>query len=502
MSGSFAPSTAGIQAALPAQSQQNPLQMLSTFQGIQNQQVQNKLYQQDLLNRQQELQNLQLTNTTGQLANTKTIQGMASGVAWMLYTDPNLNYQRANDGINLAEGLGYPSSQLEKLRQTITPDMSPDQIRPIFRNAAMYFTPPDTQQRMMNPGTTTLKSGLVDYPAVVPQVGDLQGRPAGVPVLAWPANTGIGGAQSGIQQVAPPGWQQGVTPGGGTEQVPSPALNPFGNPIILPSSGGSGGTVAPPTPAVAGGPVAPAPAQSAAPPPAQGAPNVTTGGLVRTALSPEEQAANAQSAQKFQAETAFDSGYAQSNQQNLGALEALRNADTGKGSTERNWAKGFVLSVFGPDYAKRLGIDENKVDWFDIANKYLTARQANLSGPAATDFARHERELSNPSVETQNQAAVHMHLINTGFDNMREAAFRSYMALPQNQGAGVTDPNVTGGFQRYWSNYMNSHDYRAFMPENRNERSATIDGLQPGAETDNYGASLQDANAIGVKVTP
>ena len=482
----------GITSALPAQSQQNPLQMLSTIQGIQNSQSLNKLYQQELLNKQQDLENLKLTNQTGQLANTKTIQGMASGVSWMLHTDPNLTYERANDGINLAESLGYPSSQLEKLRSTITPDMSPDKMREIFGNAALYFTPPETAQRMMNPGTTTLTSGQVSYPAIVPQVGDMQGRPAGVPIPAWNQNQGIG-APGGVQQLPAPAFQAGVNPAGGVQQTPSPPLGPFGQPIqssatpiTLPSAG-SGGT---PTAA----PVAPPPL-GAAPPP-------TSGGLVTTALPAEQQAANTLSAAKLQSEMDFDSKYPQANQQNLAALGALRNANVGPGSTQRNWAQSFMLSVGGPDYAKRLGIDENKINWYDEANKYLTARQNALSGPAATDFGREQQKLSNPSTEISKNAAIQMHMINTGFDNMREAAIHTYMALPQNQGSSLTDPNVSAGFLRYWNNYMNTHDYRAFMPQNRNERSTTIDNLQPGAETDAYGSSLQDANSIGVKVTP
>ena len=455
--------------------------MLSTYQGIQNQQVQNKLYQQDLLNKQQELQNLELTNRTGELANTKTLQGMAAGVSWMLHTDPNLTYQRAMDGINGAEQMGYPSSQLEKVRSMITPDMPPDAMRELFGRIALNSVAandPEKAQRMMNPATGTLTSGQVTYPTLIPQVGDMQGRTPGVPILAWPQNQGIG-APSGVQQLPAPQWQSGVTSGGEGVQAPSPNLGPFGKPIILPSSGGSGGT----------GPAgAPAPGGA-----------FSSGGLVRTTLSPEETESNALSAVKMQTELYFDSGYAQANQQNLAALQALRNADVGAGSTERNWAKSFVLSVAGPDYAKRLGIDEGKINWFDEANKYLTARQNALSGPAATDFGREQQKLSNPNVEISKNAAIQMHMINTGFDNMREAAIKTYMA--QHPGADINDPNVSAGFTRYWNGYMNSHDYRAFMPQNRNERSATIDGLQP-TETDTYGASLKDANSIGVKVTP
>jgi len=321
----------------------------------------------------------------------------------------------------------------------------------------------------------------VAYPLLVQKPGNPMGLPAGVPQRAWSDNGGIGAA-GGIQQFPVPQWQQNVSPGGQTVQAPSPVIGPFNQPIVL--GGGTTGTTGTSTgttvPVVSG--------------PRAGGFNVTN-------LPPEQVAANQASSQKLNDELQFTGNYNRTNQQNLAALEALRNAPTGAGSTQRNWAKNFVLSVAGPDFAKRLGIDENQINWFDEANKYLTARQAAMSGPMSTDFARHQAELSNPSVEISKNAAIQMHQINSAYDNMRQAAIQTYLKLPQNQGRTLNDPNVSAGFLRYWNNYMNTHDYRAYMPQNKSERFKTVQSLRQD-ELDNFEHSQADANGIGVRVTP
>src|ERR1044072_7443143 len=76
VSGILAAGNIGKQAGEGAM---QPLTVMQTLQGIQNQQAQNKLYQQQLLNKQQELENLKLTNQTGNynLANAQQTRAQA-----------------------------------------------------------------------------------------------------------------------------------------------------------------------------------------------------------------------------------------------------------------------------------------------------------------------------------------------------------------------------------------------------------------------------------------
>ena len=178
----------GITAALPSQQQMNPLQAATTIQGIQNSQVLNKLYQQDLLNKQQELQNLQLTNQTGQstlaMAQRQRNGQLLFGLSNM--SDKQLQgggpiYQtlqsELNDGTIDAQRYPAMKAEIDKITQN-GGDQDGSLYRPLLNRGLTYsMAGPEAAAFLTGTRETSTTPGGLTQVVQVPGLGSAPGTP-------------------------------------------------------------------------------------------------------------------------------------------------------------------------------------------------------------------------------------------------------------------------------------------------------------------------------------
>lgn len=208
-------------------------------------------------------------------------------------------------------------------------------------------------------------------------------------------------------------------------------------------------------------------------------------GGVRPSLGPAEASAQAtmgqKSATQYAAEQQAAGGYGTRMFNLTKALTGLQNADTGPGSETVNMAKSFLLS-HGPDFLQHMGVDPNKIQAYDEANKYLIQYAMNqagalgegtdsklattLSGNANThisNLAAQDVVRANMALERMNQAAVN----SFGQTGLSPAKFSGWKA----QFASRVDPRVFAydmldeGKQRAMYNSMNDAQRKQFTQQ-------------------------------------
>lgn len=177
-----------------------------------------------------------------------------------------------------------------------------------------------------------------------------------------------------------------------------------------------------------------------------------TGGFNPTSAPTGEPLAMEGSAKQWDADRANAGSVAGRVYQLQSALDALQKGDTGPGSAALNNAKSFLLAR--SDLANYLpGVDANKVQAYDEANKYLTqyasAKAGSLGG--GTDAKLATTLAGNASTHISNLAAQDVVKANIGLERMDKAMTDAFAAtgLPANQyanwklqWAGKVDPRV------------------------------------------------------------
>lgn len=244
-----------------------------------------------------------------------------------------------------------------------------------------------------------------------------------------------------------------------------------------------------------GQPVSPASPARLQPTPAPAAqPQPTRPAAVITGQPPNQPAENAASAGLFGQEQAASSDFYVRDQQQGAALSSLRTAKTGPGTDTTNHWKSFFQAM-APDLSKAVGIDPNKITDFDTAKKYLTALATQAPGAAGSDLRTSLAQMSNPSTEISNRAAVHIMATIQGLSRMRQAAFQQF--VKENAGAdGSLSPGASQKFGSYMTKFGADHDYRAFTPMNEEEFKTAIKGMSAG-ERKRFNRSLDIAESHG-----
>lgn len=176
------------------------------------------------------------------------------------------------------------------------------------------------------------------------------------------------------------------------------------------------------------------------------------GGFNPTQAPTGESTAMEGSAKQWDADRANAGNVAGRIYQLQSALGALQKGDTGPGSDAVNNAKSFLLAR--TDLAKYLpGVDPEKVQAYDEANKYLTQYASAKAGSlgASTDFKLATTLAGNASTHISNLAAQDVVKANIGLERMDKAMTDAFAAtgLPANQyanwklqWAGKVDPRV------------------------------------------------------------
>lgn len=176
------------------------------------------------------------------------------------------------------------------------------------------------------------------------------------------------------------------------------------------------------------------------------------GGFNPTQAPTGESTAMEGSAKQWDADRANAGNVAGRIYQLQSALGALQKGDTGPGSDAVNNAKSFLLAR--TDLAKYLpGVDPEKVQAYDEANKYLTQYASAKAGSlgAGTDSKLATTLAGNASTHISNLAAQDVVKANIGLERMDKAMTDAFAAtgLPANQyanwklqWAGKVDPRV------------------------------------------------------------
>lgn len=270
-------SVSGILAAVPSGQQAfDPLKTFSTIGELQNRLVLNKVLQQDVENKAQEYQNLQLQNEQGQqsLAEKKlnVLSGAAYGILLTAQDHPEMltpDFVRSKvDAI--AQHFPGMADDVKKFEANLTPDDTPTSIAGKLSNIVFAGVGPVNSQALAG------KQGTI-------ATQDQSGRP--VTVGTWTPGAGMPGA--GQLQTVGPGVPMTLTPSEASSRVPvgrdpitgAEQTAPLGT--VTPRSMGGMGDNAPPAPATS---APPSGGQTAGnqPPPAPPAPKplpgqVTTG---------------------------------------------------------------------------------------------------------------------------------------------------------------------------------------------------------------------------------
>lgn len=228
----------GITAAVPpAQSSGgfaaiNPLQAIGTLSEVANRQVLNKLYQQDIINRQLEAQQVDQ-------AMKLKMGGVAAGLGMALALDPNASPDKARTLIGHFESLYGQSPALDMLKDHVSDGMSGSQVRELGRTIAYANTTPEVQQRMASPHIDWIDQGGQIKPMATYSPGSMGGQEPGVPQPAGAAlPTSMTPAQR-AQRV--PGPVNQLT--GQTTEVPLESVTPSDIPGGKAGPGGTGAVV-------------------------------------------------------------------------------------------------------------------------------------------------------------------------------------------------------------------------------------------------------------------
>lgn len=138
------------------------------------------------------------------------------------------------------------------------------------------------------------------------------------------------------------------------------------------------------------------------------------------------------------------------------ALQGVQNAQTGPGSDAINQVKSFALTL-APDIAKAIGIDPNKIQSFDEANKYLTQYAQTLAGGMGrgTDAQLASAITGNASTHISNLAAQDVIKVTMGIERFRQAQIAAFEA----QG----EPGGAAGYQNWAQHWAQTVDPRGFM---------------------------------------
>lgn len=154
------------------------------------------------------------------------------------------------------------------------------------------------------------------------------------------------------------------------------------------------------------------------------------------------------------------------------ALQSVQTAQTGPGSDAINQVKSLALTV-SPDIAKAIGIDPNKIQSFDEANKYLTQYAQTLAGGMGhgTDAQLASAITGNASTHISNLAAQDVIKVTMGIERMRQAQIAAFEA----QG----EPGGAAGYQNWAQHWTQTVDPRGFMldqltPTERHKMLSTI----------------------------
>lgn len=162
-----------------------------------------------------------------------------------------------------------------------------------------------------------------------------------------------------------------------------------------------------------------------------GAQTAGQAGGVRPSLGPAEAAAQATIGQKSAAQYAGEQqaagGYGTRMFNLTKALTGLQNADTGPGSETVNTAKSFLLA-HGPDFLQHMGVDPNKIQSYDEANKYLIQYAMNQAGALGegTDSKLATTLSGNANTHISNLAAQDVVRANMALERMNQAAVNSF----------------------------------------------------------------------------
>lgn len=428
--------TSGIQAALPQNSSSlsvmNPLDVMVKLQGLQNSQMQNKLYQQQLLNEQQSLENAKLTNRIGTQGLNTTMQSRARTIMFDLSN-------RADSDL-AGGGLFKQALDDELLAGTIdqnTHDRSIQQIdrvtanggdkngalyRPMLNSAFASTMSPSEQVEFLRGKVkqTTLPGGQ-SQDVLVPGLG------AGPGAQTTNVGTPYGGG------ISPEAGTDIVTlkaPDGTTRQFTKDQMNRLnlqgqgwtvvpqgsGTTIVPPGAVGGGAPLGAPgqpaaAPAAQPGTVAPVP--SNAPPPV-GGPNQapaaknTAGGpgdLLGKPIPSEGQVALANASRtKDMADLGQLTSRNWNDQQyNIQTVLKMANArdkngnpiiDTGVGTEGKNLVAQMINNL-NPSVAAFLGVDANKQD--NMSDLYKSLARIALSNGQRSDADLFQSVASNPS---------------------------------------------------------------------------------------------------------
>ena len=386
----------GITAALPAQQQIDPLQAATTIQGIQNSQVLNKLYQQDLLNKQQELQNLQLTNQTGQstlaMAQRQRNGQLLFGLSNM--SDKQLQgggpiYQtlqsELNDGNATIDAQRYPAmkAEIDKITQN-GGDQDGSLYRPLLNRGLTYsMAGPEAAAFLTGTRETSTTPGGLTQVVQVPGLGSAPGTPTRN--LGTPYGGGLT-PQEGVQPITiylSDGTSRQIT----GQEARQYQLNGLPPGLSWSPNGGAAApgaaTAPPPGTDVHPGTVAP----------------IGTGSIpgMGGAIPNDQQKAAAIESQK-QASTGMQNVSSRSWADMQGSLQSVINlagkVQTGPGTDSANYMKQLISNI-SPSLAASLGIDPSKANDTQEMAKMLA--RISSAGGYGSDAQMFENIASNPS---------------------------------------------------------------------------------------------------------
>lgn len=232
--------TSGIKNAIPSGTVQqlNPLQTLSTIQTIQNQQMQNRLWEQDLLNKRQELENLKLTNQSGQtdLGQKMRVNAFNSLITLNRLDDPNMLKEAPGVLAQLKSANNLPPALEAQVQQDIQ-NGDAGALRTHISNGLSLLNPDLRQSVLGSPTATVIPGGKTQW-QLIPGPLSAPGTQA-VP-LGQPVGGGLTPAEAAQRVTGPP------TATGAPTTVPLGTVTPTsmggtGGGPAAPASGGGGG---------------------------------------------------------------------------------------------------------------------------------------------------------------------------------------------------------------------------------------------------------------------
>lgn len=177
------------------------------------------------------------------------------------------------------------------------------------------------------------------------------------------------------------------------------------------------------------------------------------------------------------------------------ALGALQNARTGAGSDSIQAAKSFLMTL-SPETAKGLGVDPERVNNYDEANKYLTAYAMNQAGALGegTDTKLATALTANASTHISNLAAQDVVKANIGLERMKQAQALAFDASGQS-------PSQFSKWQTTWNKTV---DPRAFVADQMTpeQYSKVISTLTTPQAKANFAKSLRNGIKAGLISIP